>query len=139
MGLHHDPVETEARRFFRFIISGLASLAINLGVLYVLTEQAHLWYLASSVTAVIVSYALNFSLHKYWTFENAGGKPLSRQLSLHFSIFLFNLVLNTLLIYVLVEYLHVWYFAAQIVATAFIAIEDYFLFSKFVFNTKRTP
>ncbi|MFA6494738.1 MAG: bifunctional glycosyltransferase family 2/GtrA family protein [Candidatus Paceibacterota bacterium] len=133
LGLHHDPIEAEAKRFFRFIISGLVGVAVNLGVLYLLTEKAHQWYLASSVAAVIISYAINFSLHKYWTFENSGAKTLSRQLSLHFSIFLFNLVLNTLMIYVLVEYLRVWYFAAQIAAAAVIAIEDYFLFSKFVF------
>lgn len=136
-GMHRDTIEIEIVRFVRFLISGVASLAVNLGVLYLLTEKFHVWYLTSSITALIVSYVVNFSLHKFWTFENSDGKTISRQLSLHFSIFLFNLALNTFIIYALVEYLDVWYFSAQILSAAFIALEDYFLFSKFVFNAKK--
>lgn len=112
----------------RFLIAGTTALLINLLVLYALTEYGHVWYLVSSVFSFLTAFAANFLMQKYWTFRNTDRIQIRRQLPLHFSVALFNLGLNVLLLYLFVEYAHIWYLLAQVLTTAIIATESFFAF-----------
>ncbi len=132
LGLHHSPVTNEIERISRFLIVGTLSVLINLAVLYTITEYARVWYLASSVIAYCISYGINFTLHKFWTFRNTDVRAILYQLPLHLSLALFNLSLNTIIMYALVEWGGVWYVLAQIIAAVIIAINS-FLISRKIF------
>jgi len=56
------------------------------------------------------------------------------QFSLHFSLGLVNLGLNTALMFVMVHYLDLWYMLAQIIAALIIAIESFMIQSRFIFK-----
>ncbi len=116
-------------RICRFLVAGGFAALVNIIVLYILTEYGRIWYVYSSVFAFLVAFAANFVLQKYWVFESAEHSKISRQLPMHLGAALFNnLFLNTLLLYSLVEYGHLWYIAAQLIASAFIAIESFLIF-----------
>ena len=119
----------------RFIAVGVVCTAVNLAVLYALTAFAGLWYLVSSIAAFCVSYAVNFTLQKLWTFKNRELGSVHRQLGLHLALQLGNLTLNTCLLYMLVEHVHLWYIAAQVSLDAVIAIES-FILSRRIFACK---
>lgn len=133
-GFRRRVLDPGLSRLVRYLFTGLITVACNLGALFVLTEWTHLYYLASSVGAFVFSYCVNFSLHKFWTFRSPDIKKISRQLPLHLSLALINLVFNTLLVYLGVEYLHLSYLVAQAAAMAIIAGESFFLLSRVVFN-----
>jgi len=121
------PVAGEAGRVLRFLIAGGLTAGVNLGALYLLAEYGHLWKTAASVLAFVLSYGVNFTLQKFWTFRSRDLTAARRQLALHFSLALCNLALNTGIFYALIHWAHVWYMLAQVIAAAVITVDSFVL------------
>jgi glycosyltransferase involved in cell wall biosynthesis len=105
----------------KFLITGTIAAFLNIALLYLLTEYARLWYLASSVVSFLIALAANFAMQKYWTFRSTSGGDTRRQLPSFVLLQLVNLGLNSLLLFALVEYLHVWYVFAQFIVSLLLA------------------
>jgi putative flippase GtrA len=116
---------------FRYLLAGSTAVAVNLVVLHVLTEWLHLYYVVSSATAFVASISLGFVLQKYWTFRDRSTELLRRQASLFFAVGLMNLLLGPALLYVAVEYVGLWYMAAQAMVLMLLAAES-FLINRYV-------
>lgn len=116
-----------AARPLRFLIVGGTAAAINIGLLYTLTEFAGFWYLFSEVVAFLVALVFNFTLQRFWTFKSTSGER-TRQATLFVGVNMWNLVLNAVLLYAFVEYSGYWYIYGQVLASILIAIESYFLY-----------
>lgn len=54
-------------KFFRYLISGGTAAAVYLALVYVLTDLAGVWYLASTTIGFVVAFLVSFSLQKLWT------------------------------------------------------------------------
>ncbi len=125
-------------RVWRYFAAGGSAAAVDLGLLYSLTEWLNLHYLLSAILAFIVAFCVSFFLQKFWTFEDHSVERVHAQIILYFIVAAANLGLNTLLMFLLVEKLGFWYFAAQLIAGALIACESFFISRYVVFNTIRT-
>jgi dolichol-phosphate mannosyltransferase len=112
----------------RFLISGTCAALVNIATLYVFVAYVRLWYIPASVISFLVAFTCNFVLQKYWTFKSLDRQAIRRQLPLHFIAAFTNLILNVLILYMLVEYVHLWYITGQIITSALIAIESFFTF-----------
>jgi dolichol-phosphate mannosyltransferase len=123
-------------KLVRFVISGGAATLTNLGILYVLTNLFHVWYLLSSVAAFIISFFVSFALQKFWTWKDHATESLHRQAGAYFAVTLTGLGLNTLFMYLLVDKAGLQYLVAQIIASAVIAVFNFFMYQKFVFNKR---
>ncbi len=121
----------------RFCLVGAASAAVDAATLYALTEYAGIFYLTSSIAAFVASYAVSFWFQKRWTFRSRGMKNVGRQLCWHLSLQLFNLALNTAFLALLVEVLHLWYIAAQLITNVPIAAWT-FIATRWIF-TRLSP
>lgn len=118
----------------KFLVSGGVATGINLLVLYLLTEYVGWHYLASAVAAFIVAFCFSFSLQKFWTFKDKSTALLHRQMPLYLLASLAALVCNTALLFVFVEWLHLWYIAAEVVVAAIVAVGTFFVYRKFIFK-----
>ena len=118
----------------RFGVSGVTALATNIGVLYVLNSVIGLWYLAASVVGFLAGFAVSFTLQKFWTFRDHSTDKIAAQAVRYFLIVLFNLGLNTILVYLLVEHMHIRPVISQIIAAFIIAVEGFFAYRILVFN-----
>ena len=123
----------EERRVVRYIVSGGTATASNFVVLYTLTEFLHIWYLTSSIFALLMGFAISFILQKFWTFQNAGFERVHIQLPLHIALSLANIAINTVLLYGFVQYLHVWYLLAQFINAVLLACMNFFIYHHFIF------
>lgn len=121
-------------RVFRFLLSGGIALSTDLVLLYLFTDIFGIWYLASAVTAFILSFIVSFALQKFWTFGDSSRDGLNTQMSVYFFVAVINLALNTLLVFVFVEQAGIYYIFAQIVASALIAVESFFVYQHFIFK-----
>ena len=119
----------------RYIISGGTASAVDLGVIYFLTEKVKIWYLFSSILGLFIAFTVSFSLQKYWTFRDTRKSGSGKQALSYFVISIVNLAFNTLLLYVLVDIFHIWYLLAQFITLGIIAISSFFLYKLFIFNT----
>jgi len=121
-------------RPLRYLLSGGTAAAANLTVLFVLVHFFHIWYLEASVLSFIIGMCVSFVLQKFFTFSDFSRQQMRWQTSLHIGIQLFNLALNTALMYVGVSLLGVPYLLAQFLISAGMAIYS-FLFYKYVVFT----
>ncbi|MDO8407882.1 MAG: GtrA family protein [bacterium] len=107
----------------KFGIVGGVGTGLYYGLLYGLTEYAHVWYLESSIVASIAHFVLKFFLLKFWAFEDRDLARVHHQLGYFFGLSVLNFGLNTLGLYVLVQYFHLWYLEAQVILTILLPIE----------------
>ena len=125
-------------KVLKYLISGGSAAVVNLSVLYVSTDILHVWYLASSVLANILAFFVSFFLQKFWTFNNASVELVKKQLALYLLVAVINLGINTLLMFMFVEYVELHYLLAQIVTSGLIAIESFFVYQYFIFIPRVT-
>lgn len=98
--------------------------------LYILTEFMHVWYVLSAVIMAIFNSAVNFTIQKFWTFENKDMTKVHKQATLYFAMGAVFMPANAGLLYVLVEYLHIYYMLAQVILTILFSIASYFITQK---------
>ena len=122
------------KQITRYIISGGTAAAFNLGILYLLTNYLAVWYLSSAVLAYIISFFISFFLQKLWTFRDNSTERIHKQLAIYFMIALFGLGFNTLLMYCLVDILHIWYMLAQVIIGFILAFFNFLFYRSFVFD-----
>jgi dolichol-phosphate mannosyltransferase len=60
----------EITRIFKFMLVGASGIAVNEGLLYLLTDYGGLYYLVSSVIAVQCAILNNFLWNHIWTFRD---------------------------------------------------------------------
>lgn len=70
-------VGTLASQYSKFFVVSVAALMINLAILFLLVDVAHLWYILGQVIAIVVATAGNFVGNKFWTFGE-GPRPSTR-------------------------------------------------------------
>ena len=126
-------------RIIRFIISGGTGSVVNLSVLFVLVHFFSWYPVYASIASFISSFFVSFTLQKLWTYKNYDKSTAGTQMFTFFAIALFNLGLNTLMMYGWIEYSSVHYLAAQIITSGLIAIESFFLYKHFVFHPTSEP
>jgi putative flippase GtrA len=119
---------------FRFGVSGGLAAVVNFGALYIFTEFFHIWYLASSIISAALGTVVSFGMQKFWTFNNARMDSMHIQFSRYVLLTLVNLAVNTFLLYVLVEYAHLWYILAQFLTSGVLACVNFFVYRRYVFT-----
>lgn len=120
-------------RTLKFLISGGAAAVVDLGSLYMLTEVFHVWYLLSAVLAFVLAFGVSFALQKFWTFDDHALDVIHKQLALYLLLASVGLGLNTLFMYGLVDHAGFHYLTAQIIASACIAVMNFFVYKHVIF------
>ncbi len=100
-------------QFIRFSCSGSIATLVDITGLYILTEYLGVWYLISSVFSFLIGSLTHFTISRYWVFQNQE-KTFWRQYRSFFLIHLGGLTINTVGLYVLVEYAHIYYIIAKL-------------------------
>ena len=118
----------------RFLLVGGTGAVVNLGLFYLLTEKLGYWYLISSVIAVVFSWIVSFTLHKFLTFRNHNLEQSFNQGLLYLLVGILSLILNSFLLLFLVEYWQSHYFLAQIIVSGLLAGCNFFVYRFLVFK-----
>ena len=111
----------------RFYLGGGAGVLVYYATLTLLTEVFGIWYIASAIVAWVLNWSLNFAVQKFWTFRNMDRQKARHQLILYFAMGLGFLVVNTPLLYTLVEWGGLPYLWAQVMLTVVQSIVSYFI------------
>lgn len=119
----------------RYLISGGTSFGTNIVALYILTEYffGKQNYLISAIFSFIVGFIVSFLMMKHWTFQDSSTDGIHEQLTVYFSVAIMNLLLNTLLVYLFVEFMGSWYIFAQVAASLIIAVWSFFIYKYLIF------
>ncbi len=118
----------------RYVSVGVFAVVFDIALLYILTEIVGLWYLAAAVIAFVATFVVAFLLQKHFTFRDGQGAYL-RQGTLYFLIGVLNLVLDTMLLYVAVDMLGLWYLGSQCVIMGVLAFLSFLVNRHVTFST----
>ncbi len=117
----------------RFLSTGGLGVIAYYLILYILTDLIGMKYILSAIIASLVNFSLNFVLQKFWTFKSKGTKDIYRQLGKYAIMTTAFFIINLVLLYILVEYVHLWYLLAQFFITVLLTATSY-LVSKLIFT-----
>jgi putative flippase GtrA len=118
----------------RYIIGGGTSAVVNLASLYLFNFVFGIYYLTASVLAFVFGFMTSLTMHKYWTFREHSEGKLHKQGALYLVTSLIGLGLNTMILYVCVEWIHLHVLAGQIVAGMLVAFCTFSMSKRFVFK-----
>ncbi len=126
-------------KIVRYVTSGGTATVTNLATLFLLVHFGHVYYLYASILAFIMSVGVSFTMQKFWTFRDTHVHDIHSQFARYVLVIVANLILNTLLMYTLVEKAGVWYLSAQFFTVIVIACLGYFAYRHFVFRERTVP
>ena len=112
------------KQLFRFGIVGFTAFLIDAGLLYVLTEYLHVYYLISSVISFIVSLIYNYILSIFWVFD-VKKKQTYKEVLLFTILSVIGLGVNQLVMYIGVDLLNVYYMLCKIISTIIVMVYNF--------------
>jgi dolichol-phosphate mannosyltransferase len=107
---------------------------VDIALLFILTEYAGIWYLASSVLSFILGSLSHFYVSRRWVFAKTE-KSFWRQYGSFFLIHLGGITINTTALYILVEYCHIYYIIAKILTVVLGVSWTFFANTRFTFKS----
>ena len=120
--------------FVRYFICGITAATANIGLLYIFTDIAEIWYLYSSILAFSIALIVSFTLQKFVVFKDHDTDDLHYQFTKYFIVAILGVITNTALMFACVDIFGVWYILAQIIAGFFVMIQNFILYNFFIFN-----
>lgn len=120
----------EGTRLFRFYVVGASGIGVSLGILWFMTEMAHVYYLLSGVLGFELSVLNNFLWNEKWTFrdriENSTMWHMRLKRLLKYNVVsLSTLLLNTAILFGLTHFLGVYYITSAIIGILVAAAFNY--------------
>lgn len=122
----------------RYLISGGTSAVVNLSILSLLYYIFNVYYILAGMIAFCVAFFVSLTLHKFWTFDDPSMDGAHKQAGKYFITSIFGLIMNTLILYICVDLLHLFVYIGQIVAGGLTACVTFFISRDHVFNQKNT-
>lgn len=109
-------------RPIKFGVVGASGVVVNMGLLYLLTKFAGLYYLFSAVFAIEASILSNFFLNEIWTFADkgrAGVKHFFTRMVKCNAVYLFGVALNLATLWTLTEFAGLYYLLSNFIGILF--------------------
>lgn len=106
-----------SKEFLKFCVIGVMNTGIHLVCLFILTEYFHIYYVLSSVLAFLIALVNSFIFNSIWTFESQIKEKLATRFMKFFAVSVFAGAMNILALYMMTEFLGIWYILSQILAT----------------------
>lgn len=112
------------KRFVRFCVVGVSNSVISFLVFYILSQQLGVNYLLGSFIGYISGIANSFIWNKIWTFHDHSSNLLGQFIKF-LAINIISLGINIIVLFTLVENLHLAKNIAQLVAMGFSTVSNY--------------
>lgn len=105
-----------AKEAVKYTLVSFIGGALNLVILYSLTEFLGIYYIISAVIGFIVAGTNNFTLNKVWTFKENLKDKYFKEYFYFFGVSAFSYVLSILILYLLTEFAGIFYIFSQAIA-----------------------
>ena len=122
-------------RVVRFLIAGSLATAVSATVLHVCVSVFEMWYVLGSVFGFFAGFFVSFTLQKFWTFrDKRRSSVMAKQALMYLSLIMLNLLSNTALVFVGVEFGKLPPVVAQIFASLILAVQNFFVYTFVIFR-----
>ena len=123
------------RQLIVYSFVALIPTTVDFSLVYLLTEFAGLYYINSLIIGFMVGTLVSYIAQKRLTFRN-GSNKYAPQFSIFCGVSLVGLLMNTVIVFSLVEFCGLWYILGKVVSTGVVLIWNfsahrYITFEKF--------
>lgn len=130
------PTNNTLHQLFRYSFVGGVAFAVDFGLLYVLTEYAHLHYLLSATLSFLVGLIVNYILSKMWVFQTGTISNRWAEFAVFAVIGVVGLGFNNLFLWFFTEYCSIYYMVSKILTTIIVFFWNFFARKFILFNKK---
>lgn len=114
------------KQLTKFCLVGATAAIINFSTLFFLVEFFGVWYVAANFCGGVISAIFNFISNKFWTFRNNERGTVFYKQGVKFTIVISSgVIVNTLLIYLITEYLNFDYRISWVIATGIVTFWNF--------------
>ncbi len=117
------------KRFLKFALVGGTGVIVNLGLLWIFTEIAGVFYIYSAVISIEASIISNFLLNEHWTFSDRRQKNirmLNRAVKFNLVSFA-GMLINIAVLFAFTEFLGIYYMYSEILGIGAAFLWNYFI------------
>jgi putative flippase GtrA len=115
-------------------IASLTATLVDFSSLIFLVEIGHVWYVAATATGAFLGALINFILGRHWSFV-ANDEAVRGQAIRYAAVSAVSLLLNSLGVYLLTDYLKIHYVISKVIIAFLVGILFNFpLHRSFVFR-----
>lgn len=147
MKLEQDPLDAPIKEaktqkkelkkeFLSAQVAAFLGTVVDFGVVIFLTEIVGLWYVLSNALGATCGAITNFFLGRNWVFQSTQNK-ISHQAFRYFLVATGSMILNTLGVYLLTEFISLNYIISKVIIAVLIAVSYNFLLQKYFVFKKR--
>jgi putative flippase GtrA len=115
-----------------FLIASFCSI-LDLGTLYILTENYNVFYLVSAIVSFGFSQSFNFAFNKILNFNFQFKTNLLQQVITFLSINLVGLFVSLVIFTCLVEIFNIWYLISRVISMLSVVNLNYYLHKRITF------
>ena len=120
------------RQLARYLVTGFGSAAIELSLLYIFKDILKLPVIAANSAALSIVFWFNFLVNRLWSFRSRS--DIRKQLLMYAVLFIFNLGVSDLIMYVLTSGLTLHYLVAKVFAIGAVVCWNFILYKKVIYK-----
>lgn len=124
--LFFDDTNNLIIQLIRYVFVGGASFVVDFGLLFVLTEYAHFYYILSATISFIAGLLANYFLGTAWIFKHSRIKNKAAEFSLYAIVGVVGLILNNVLMYFFTSIIGIYYLLSKIITSALVMLWNFF-------------
>jgi len=121
-------------QFLRSVFVGAVATLADIGLLYILTDFAHIYYLTSTALGFILGTIINYILSIFWVFKNRKLKNKTTEFIIFTVIGAIGLLLNELFMWLFTDIVNLYYLISKILATIIVFLFNFLTRKKFLFS-----
>ena len=134
--LKKEKLKQKSSVFLGYVLIGGIATVVDMGILFLLTSVAGVYYLISSAISYLFGMITNYSLNKTYNFKNKI-KKVMMQFGVFASVALVGLVINQIVLYVLVDFFNMHYLLAKIISVAIVMFYSFIGHDRITFKILR--
>ena len=112
------------RQILKFGVVGGTAFIIDYGIFTILSQLLHIHYLIASIISFSISVIYNYILSIKWVFD-VSKKQTAKEFIIFIILSVIGLGLNSLIMYVSVDLMHIHEMISKIIATAIVMVYNF--------------
>ncbi len=113
-------------RFVKWSVVGAIGAVVDFSILSALVELAGVYVHFAQAISFTCAVVNNYILNRTWTFGEIKHKGSAVQFMQFFIVSILGLLTRTVIIYILVEWLSIWYIVATAIAVVVVLVWNFF-------------
>ena len=123
--------------FSKFGLTSILFAAVNLLILYALTDVMKMYYIVSAAIAYYISYSGNFMMNKKWTFNELLKESFFKKYIKFLSINMVSVIVNLSVLFALTDIFKIYYLFSQTFAMLIGFIINFSVNTKYTFDSPK--